>query len=45
MMSSPHSTPMGAQFTVPSAPIVVTMLSTIMNGGYDFKTSPRRSFR
>src|SRR5689334_24117983 len=30
MRSSPHSTPIGAQFTVPSAATVVTIDSTIM---------------
>src|ERR1051325_848781 len=32
MRSSPHSTPIGAQFTVPSAATVVTIDSTIMGG-------------
>src|SRR6187397_1368847 len=42
MTSLPHSTPMGAQFTAPSAPIVVTMLSTIMESLQQEKACPLR---
>src|SRR5437762_12530016 len=32
MASSPHSTPIGAKFSVPSSAIVVTIVSTIIKG-------------
>src|ERR1044071_8058547 len=34
MRSSPHSTPIGAQFTAPSASMVVTIDSTIMRSAH-----------